>query len=141
MASCPESSEVVLESESLRVQLAELNARSRAYTAQVWQIPFAYLGIVGVVLAQVADKPAIVVMIALFSAAAFGLFVLIHLIAMTHGIRRAVENIVKVEGQLGLPATAQYRFWSYIMPLAMVVTSISSACLIAGACFCFRPTP
>ena len=124
------------EQESLRVQLAELNGRSRAYTAQIWQIPFAYLGIVGVVLAQVADKTPRITVIALFAAAVFGVVAFVHLTAMMNGVRRAVEAIVKVERQLKLEETAQYRPWWYISPLAAVVVLAVIACLVGGIYFC-----
>jgi hypothetical protein len=38
--------------DTLRVQLVELNNRGRQYGGQIWQVPFAYVGIVGVVLAR-----------------------------------------------------------------------------------------
>ena len=42
--------------ESLRAQLTELNIRSRTYTTQIWQVPFAYLGILSIAVVQAAGK-------------------------------------------------------------------------------------
>ena len=85
------------EQESLRTQLSELNTRSRAYTAQLWQVPFAYIGILGVVLAQVADKGAGTLAATLLCGGILGTAVIIHMTAMMEGVKRAVANIVKAK--------------------------------------------
>ena len=125
-----------VEAESLRVQLTELNNRSRAYTAQIWQVPFAYVGIVGVVLAQLADKDPRVKAVAMAAAAAFGVPVLIHLTSLANGCRRAVENIRAVERKLYLTETAQYRPAWYIAPLIGSVILTVLFCS-AGAIYLF----
>ena len=75
--------------DTLKVQLAELNNRGRQYAGQIWQVPFAYVGIVGVVLAQVADKSGQVIRVTSLCGALFGFFVLVHLSGMANGLERA----------------------------------------------------
>jgi hypothetical protein len=119
------------------VQLTELNNRDCHYTSQSWQVPFAYVSIVGVVLAQVADKKAEVVFIASACGAAFGLFVLIHLTSLANGIGRAVTNICGVERALQLDQTAEYRPEWYIGPLILSVILTVVLCL----CLAWRSYP
>lgn len=123
--------------DSLRVQLAELNARARAYTKQSWQVPFAYLGIIGVLLVQLAEKKTeTLATTAIFIAGAiFGIAVIIHIAAMLEGVSRAVTNIQKVEHQLGLEQTAEYKPVWHIGPLIFVVLLVVIYCSIAGGYF------
>src|SRR5688572_3280212 len=74
---------------ALPAQLTELNERGRQYGAQLWQIPFAYVGIVGAVMSQVGDKPALLTP-TLLGASIFGIPVLLHAVTMLEGNRRAV---------------------------------------------------
>ena|SRR5438309_393361 len=117
---------------ALRVQLGELNERARAYTAQTWQVPFAYLGIVGVVLGQLGNKSAkpLTFITVLSSAAVFGIVVAIHMTAMCEGIRRAVNNIRDVEQRLGLDQTAEFRPLWHIVPLISVVAIAVVLCIL-----------
>jgi hypothetical protein len=115
--------------------LAELNTRSRAYTARLWQVPFAYIGILGLVLAQWADKnpgPGFKAII-LFYGGLIGLAVLIHMTALMEAIKRAVDNIKKVENSLGLEQTARYRpVWHGGPLFGMVVLALVSCFIAAG---------
>ena len=45
-----------IEPNTLRQQLQVLNERSRWYSAELWQIPFAYLGLTALVIAQIATN-------------------------------------------------------------------------------------
>lgn len=42
------------EFETLRLQLKELNIRSRWYTSQIWYVPFAFLGLMVVLLSKMS---------------------------------------------------------------------------------------
>ena len=90
--------------ESLIAQLAELNSRSRWYSSQLWQVPFAYLGITGVVIAGLVDKNSILVL-GLIATGLFGICVLVHMYGMKDGERRAVQNLQKIERELKLEPT------------------------------------
>ena len=116
--------------DTLRAQLVELNNRGRQYGAQIWQVPFAYVGIVGVVLAQVADKASETIYVASLCGALFGVLVFLHLTSMANGTKRAVLNLQDVEAKLGLTPTAQYRPFWYIGPLVGVVLLAVSVCIV-----------
>ena len=106
---------------SLRAQLTELNIRSRTYTTQIWQVPFAYLGILGVVVAQAAGKAPGLLVIVLGSAVLVGAAVIFHVSAMLDGSRRAVEDIRKIEAALGLDETAQHKPFQYVGPIFAIL--------------------
>jgi hypothetical protein len=106
--------------DALRTQLTELNSRSRWYTSQLWQVPFAYLAITGVGLAGLANKSHTIFAIALIAAAVFGGCALMHLVGMLDGVRRAVKNLKKVEKKLELDPTVKYRSF-YEWPLLLVL--------------------
>ncbi len=126
--------------ESLRVQLAELNTRARTYTSRMWQVPFAYVGIIGVVFAEVADKEQEIFAIALGIGMVFGILVLVHLTSLMDGVRRAVDNIRKVERALSLEQTAEYRPWWYISPLIGLVISAILFCAVGAGQYYFQCT-
>ena len=106
--------------ESLIAQLAELNSRSRWYSSQLWQVPFAYLGITGVVLAGLADKNSILVL-GLIAIGLFGICVSIHMYGMKDGEHRAVRNLQKIERELKLEPTVEYDHRTYVFPLRIAV--------------------
>jgi uncharacterized membrane protein YhaH (DUF805 family) len=102
--------------ENWRVQLSELNARSRMYATQLWALPFLYLTAIGVALSIVKDASK------LYGSIAFTLVVLGGLVfAAMMGTRRAndraVQWIKKTEEKLSLIPTVQVRHnlidWSY----------------------------
>jgi len=103
--------------ESLRAQLIELNNRSRAYTAQLWQLPLAYLAAAGLVVAGTKESG---LPVALLSVGLAGLLVLWHLLAIDDGRRRSVKHLQRVEGELHLTQTAEDRP-GYFLPLHLMV--------------------
>ena len=118
--------------ESLQAQLAELNERSRMYTTQIWQLPLAYIGIVGLGVGQfdVSGGETIFLRMGLWYAAGVGIFVLWHLLSIADGVKRAVEHIQGVEWQLGLERTAKY-IW-YEGPLILMVGLTMLGCVIGA---------
>lgn len=117
--------------ESLQAQLAELNARARSYNAQLWQEPFAYIGLVGVGLTQVLQQGPRLLSIAFFASGILGTAVLIHMTALVEGAKRAVENIKAVENLLGLPVSAKHRPVWHFGPF--IVTTLLATLLFFGA--------
>ena len=127
---------VVRNEESLRVQLAELNARSRAYTTQLWQVPFAYIGILSVAIGQVLDKKPVVLPIVCLAGAVGGICVVIQMYALLEGSGRAVTNINDVERQLGLLETAQHKPYLHVIPLFLIVLLNVAGCVFGAFYFC-----
>ncbi len=117
--------------ESLKAQLTELNSRSRWYAAQIWQLPFAYLGGTGIFLAQLVGKNHKVVALATIASGVVGLFTFWHLRGILNGVRRAVDNLKKVEEQLGLRTTAEWTPW-YVWPLLIMVMFAAFSYLVVG---------
>ena len=119
--------------DSLRVQLSELNTRSRWYSTQLWHVPFAFFGVTGVVVAQVAARAIHLLPAVFFSAAIFGAFVLWHMVGMIQGEKRAVYNLQETERLLALPSTAKYKPCNYVLPLMLSVVAAEVAFLCFGS--------
>ena len=82
---------------ALLAQLTELNNRSRWYSSQLWQIPFAYLGLTVVMLAALHDACAGTRAIASIASALIGICVLFHTHKIKGGEKRAINNLRAVE--------------------------------------------
>ena len=110
-----------------QTQLTELNARSRAYSAQIWQLPLAYLTAAGVVLSQVSNPRGQAM--ASVSIGLVGLLLSWHLWGIEEGRSRAVRNLRDLETQLGLTPTAEDRP-GYTFPLLLM--SVIAALVFLG---------
>ncbi|MEW8385338.1 MAG: hypothetical protein AB2704_26055 [Candidatus Thiodiazotropha taylori] len=95
--------------EALRVQLTELNNRGRWYSSQLWQVPFAYLGITGLLLSQIKLAETQTFILIVVSVAFLGAFVIAHMNGIADGEKRAVKDLQNTETSLGIPQTALYR--------------------------------
>ncbi|MBI5196579.1 MAG: hypothetical protein HZA10_09670 [Nitrospirae bacterium] len=115
------------EPEALRVQLSELNNRSRWYSAELWQIPFVYLGLTGLTIVQVADKTPKHLGLSFITAAVFGVFVIIHMFKIRKHETRAVEHLKKTETALHLPPTAKSSSGPTIFQVAVFLAVIAFA--------------
>ena len=104
----------------LLIQLTELNNRSRWYSSQLWQIPFAYIGITGVSLASLAVTCSKILALALIIAGVLGICVLVHFSGIKDGEKRAVEHLINIEQQLK-SQTAEYKPKKYIWPLKLML--------------------
>ncbi|MFH1642613.1 MAG: hypothetical protein ABIC04_06990 [Nanoarchaeota archaeon] len=115
---------------SLQMQLNILNERSRWYSSQLWQIPFAFLGIATLIIGTAInrDKPDnIIIAVSFLTIFAVGVAVIIHLRGLADGEKRAVLNIQNVEKQLHLEQTAKLNqnIWLPFKIVAIIVTIIS----------------
>lgn len=117
--------------------MTELNNRSRWYSSELWQIPFAYLGVTGVVIAQLAEKANDYLGIGFAASAAFGVFVIIHTFRIRASEQRAITHLQETEAALHLPITAQTGHGRpKIFQVAVVVTVLAYA--IAAVYFLSR---
>ena len=116
-------------SESRRAQLAELNARVRAHMATLWQMPFAYLGIVALALGTFTERPRLLAAAALFLALT-GSFVLWAMVGWLDSVHQAVDAINKVEKALGLDETAKKRPWTHALPHFLIVLLTMTAAIV-----------
>ena len=78
--------------DSLQVQLVQLNERSRAYTARLWQIPFAYLTVTAALVVGIGFKAPGVQVWALYGSFGFGILIFVQRWGLADGVRRAVEG-------------------------------------------------
>ncbi len=131
------------DSNALTVQLTELNNRSRWYTAQLWHIPFAYFGILVVALTQIKTNEPLYLSYILLFIGFFGCFALWHMYGLINGVERAVRELRKIENQLKLRQTAQFRV-GYMIPLfiALIIAiwvcigvAVYRLCSIKAHCF------
>jgi len=117
----------------LKEQLKELNTRSRWYASQLWYIPFAYFGIVALVLGNLTktEIEQLHLSLGLFACGFVGVFVIWHMFNIQDGEHRAIRNIQKVEDHLHLERTAELK--SYTRPFFVAVVVVLGACFLAGA--------
>ncbi len=109
-----------------RTQLAELNARARTYTTQLWAVPLTYIGAV-VALLTVGDAK-VHLTARLLLGSVLGVFVTWHLFGVEDGRSRAVTNLRDVEMKRDLEPTAESKPGS-MWRLA------AAAAFVAGALF------
>jgi hypothetical protein len=112
--------------DSLRVQLGELNSRTRFYTQQLWQIPLAYLGVVGLTFSRIPATTEWLWVTVLFTAL-IGVAVLFHMAHSMKRLRLGVANLQEVEGMLQLPGTRAHYTGGGIYPLLAIVWVVTAA--------------
>ena len=122
-----------------RTQLSELNIRARAYASQLWQVPFAYLAIAGVLLTQLKSS---LLPLGLIFICLFGILVLTHMFFVVRSHNKTVNKIIALEKAMGLDVCTKAEpggtvapfmtlvFIGILSPLIYFLTSCIS-CLIA----------
>ena len=121
---------------SLRTQLTELNGRVRAHMAAMWQMPFAYVGLIALSLSLPDGHPRLLRQAAVVLALV-GVLAIWAMAGWLEAAHRAVEHINKVEDGLGLQRTAKKNPAMHAVPHLLVVgLGIIASILIA---LCKRP--
>jgi len=115
-----------LKEETVREQLAHLNERSRWYSTQLWQIPFAYLGISGVAIASLNEPSPATLVAGGLAAGMFGALVFWHSCLIKRSECRAIRMLQCIEAQLGLPTCQQAKHFRWDNYLMMTVTALAS---------------
>ena len=106
-----------MSNEILTTQLVELNSRSRWYSSQNWQVPFAYVGIISIFIPTILEKKPEWFGWATFFAGILGVLVQIHMFVVLQSIKRVVLNIQAIERTLGLEVTAKYNPFPHYFPI------------------------
>lgn len=121
------------ENGTLVVQLQELNVRSRVYMTQAWQVPFAYVATVAVLLGALLNKGVSreVAAAGFFVAAVTGVVVGLHQRGVMNGSRRAVFNIQAVELALGLGRTSEWVGPAVFGPITWLIWIVAALSAIA----------
>jgi hypothetical protein len=97
-----DDNKTALMEKAMLVQLTELNNRSRWYSSELWQVPFAYLGLTGLIIGQVANKAHAYLPPVLFVSGLFGVFVFIHMESIREYEQTAIAKLRKIEEDLRL---------------------------------------
>jgi hypothetical protein len=118
--------------DALLRQLTELNQRGRWYSSQLWQVPFAYLGLTGLAVANATGKNSCYLPLIFWACSAFGVCVLVHMHGMRDGERRAVVNIQETEDALYLKRTVEYKSRTYTVPFQIAVSLAILGYFLAG---------
>ena len=104
--------------ENRRTQLSELNTRARAYASQLWQVPFAYLTIAGVLLLQLKDQ---FLHFGLFFISVFGISVLVHMFYVVSYHNKTVQKIRTLEKEMGLHEATKAKPGGTVAPFMSLV--------------------
>lgn len=78
-------------------QYEQLNERSRWYSSQLWYIPFAYVGIVGLGIEKIQSLPHPLDTLAYLMLSIFSFAVYVHVVSLKFYERRAVRAIQAME--------------------------------------------
>lgn len=120
--------------DDLRAQLRELNARSSRYSTQLWQIPFAYLGVTAVGFAKIESASHKELFWGSCAATVLGVIVLLHSLAVWKLEGKAIEKLKDVERQIGFPEehTAERFDWDVLSTFALTSCGILFYLVLAG---------
>ncbi len=114
--------------ENWRTQLKELNARSRWYTTQLWQVPLAFVGIVGVTVSKLPEQEhhkAVFLLLVILGVAVF-----VHMLHLMKRLEAAVLALQRMEAKLGLEDQATLTGWG-VAPFILVVVIMTTYLVIA----------
>jgi hypothetical protein len=114
------------------VQLEQANERARMYSQRFWQIPFTYLGIVGVALAAASKGSSGMLRLGAITFCLMGCLVLWIMLGIFGAIHRAVDTIEKMEEALDLPRSVQKRTPTIDIPNFVLVVVGIVVCAIAA---------
>lgn len=121
--------------DALRVQLSETNQRSRMYAQRFWQLPFAYISVVGIALAVAGESDPKLIFLGAITLCLMGLLIFWIMIGTFRAIDKSVEVIMQTEDALGLPISVKKHHWAIDLPnfalvLVGVVICIIAACKV-----------
>jgi len=106
----------------------ELNQRSRWYSSQLWYVPFAYIGIIGIGVEKVHNLPYPLRNFAYLMLAFFSLAVFVHVSSLKFNERRAILSMQKLESPVvSGGSTSWYMSFASYMKLMLVVGSYAFA--------------
>ena len=108
--------------ESLRLQYAELNNRSRWYGSQLWQLPLAYALFSAVSASSIAGKQEAWLPVSFLVIGVTGLLLFVHMREIYASQKRAVLHMQEIEDALCLTATVQMR--NYTAPLLIIMCAL-----------------
>ena len=108
------------EGETKKFLLTEFYCRSRMYASWFWQLPFAYLGVVGIALTASADEPSKTSILGSITISIMGVLVLWIMAEIYAAIESTITKIKIEEASLNITNTAERRS-GIIMPYFVIV--------------------
>jgi hypothetical protein len=123
--------------ENLRLQYTEINVRSRWYASQAWQVPFAYIALIGLMAGGFKDdKEALSLVLSI--SASIGTIVVIHLLFISWRISELVKDLNNIEKELGQPGKSK-NIWG--IHGSMLVFLVVALCVVyLASCYIVTPT-
>lgn len=117
------------EPDSVRAQLQGLDERVRTHMRTFWQMPAAYLAIVGMAIGRADSVLRTQVALILASAGLCIIWAMVHSVRAAH---RAADQFAQAETQLRLQPTIRGRFWIHALPhFFLVLLGIAACAMLA----------
>jgi hypothetical protein len=121
--------------ESLRVQLVEVHNRAKLHADRLWQLPFSYIGVVGISFSLVEQKQSdsrptfwLFTFYALL-----GVLALLAMLGAIEAIARALAHMIRIEKELGLSPTTRirplYQFVPYVGMTVLGLVACIAVCI------------
>jgi TRAP-type C4-dicarboxylate transport system permease small subunit len=117
---------------ALRIQLGEANQRSRMYAQRFWQLPFAYISVVGIALAGAGKSDPQFILLGPITLCLMGLIILCIMFGTFRAIKKSVEVIERTEEALELPISVKKHYGAIDWPNFALVLLGVLICIIAA---------
>lgn len=102
----------------------QINQRSRWYSSQIWYIPFAFIGLTGIILGNIAKFDSPLKTTIYFILCFLSISVFVHVASLKYHERRSVSALKKLESELlnisGRGTIWYMSFVNYIKMLTMI---------------------
>ena len=117
-----------------KIKWEQLNRRSRWYSAQIWYVPFAYVGIVGFAFDKILELEAPLNSFAFIFIGILSLAVVIHIISLRYYELRAVSNMRKLEQGDKISSGGSQWFLSFSLYIKFIICLTSLFLIGYGLC-------
>lgn len=108
----------------------QLNRRARLYSSQLWYVPFAYIGLVGIGLEKILAWPQPLKSFGLIFMGIFSIAAFVHVSSIKYLERRAVKKMRQLEGDNPVSIGGSHWYLSFAWYIRLLLF-ILSYCFIA----------
>lgn len=123
---------------TLRAQLAELNSRSRWYSTRLWQIPFAYIGLSGIIISSLVKLDSVnirLIGIALILLGIIGVLVTGHVFGVRKAEVISIKKLQYVEEELKIQPKVRARDESWDVRFMVILVILSTLLFVASGTY------
>lgn len=119
------------DNDSLHAQYAEVQGRIKLHADRLWQLPFAFMSIVGISI-SIIDKEGHPIRVAyLFSLyVALALVILWAMVGATEGTIRALRHMMRIEKALNLETTVSVGYKLQYLPYFVMHLLVLAFCIL-----------